>query len=79
MPCGAAGKMLKGGFMIQLTTLDGQTFLINEDYMESVIQNPDTVILMRSGRSLIVKESIDEIIRAIEAYNNKIHRNLASR
>lgn len=65
--------------MIQLTTLDGQTFLINEDYMESVIQNPDTVILMRSGRSLIVKESIDEIIRAIEAYNNKIHRNLASR
>lgn len=65
--------------MIQLTTLDGQTFLINEDYMESVIKNPDTVILMRSGRSLIVKESIDEIIRAIEAYNNKIHRNLASR
>lgn len=60
--------------MIRLTRLDGHDFLLNSDYIESVFESPDTIITTRSGNNIIVRESMQEILRMIETYNRKIRQ-----
>ncbi|MCH5200144.1 MAG: flagellar FlbD family protein, partial [Oscillospiraceae bacterium] len=48
--------------MIQLTKLGGKEILLNEDMIESVSQNPDTIVMLANGHSYIVQETMDEIM-----------------
>ena len=47
--------------MIEVTKMDGRKMLINENQIETVESNPDTVVVMASGRKLIVKDKMAEI------------------
>ena len=47
--------------MIFLTKLDGTTFMLNEDLIETVNSTPDTVIVLENGHSYIVRESMNEL------------------
>ena len=51
--------------LIELTKMDTRKILINPDMIETVEGNPDTVIVLYSGRKLIVKESLKEIFEAV--------------
>ena len=51
--------------IIELTKMDMRKILINTTMIETVEAAPDTVIILQSGRKLIVKESIDEILKII--------------
>ncbi len=51
--------------ILELTKMDTRKILINPDMIETVEANPDTVLVLYSGRKLIVKESLEEIYRAI--------------
>lgn len=51
--------MKKG--VIELTKLDTKKILINPAAIESVEANPDTVIVLTTGRKLLVKEKLEEI------------------
>lgn len=55
--------------MIFLTKLDGKTFMLNEDLIETVNATPDTVIILENGHSYIVRESMNEL-------QNKIHESI---
>ncbi len=50
---------------MMLTKLDTRKILINADLIETVEATPDTVIIMMSGRKLIVKEKPEEIFQII--------------
>ena len=43
--------------MIELTKLDETKILVNEDYILTVEETPDTVVTFENGKKLIVKES----------------------
>ena len=60
--------------MIYLTKLGGKQFLLNEDQIESVSQNPDTIIVLSNGHSYIVQESMDEIMDEIIKFNRNSRR-----
>ncbi|MCR5102628.1 MAG: flagellar FlbD family protein [Butyrivibrio sp.] len=47
--------------MIEVTKMDSQKVLINENMIEIVEETPDTIITMFTGRKVIVKESRQEI------------------
>ena len=47
--------------MIELTKLNDEKILVNEDFIEIVESTPDTVISFSTGRKIIVKESRQEI------------------
>lgn len=47
--------------VIELTKMDSKKILINPDMIETVEANPDTVLILYSGRKLLIKESIQEI------------------
>ncbi len=58
-----AGFLFKGdkNVLIEVTKLNDSRILINPDAIEYVEETPDTVVLFRSGRKIIIKESRQEI------------------
>ncbi len=52
--------------LIELTKMDTRKILINPDMIETVEANPDTVVVLYSGRKLIVKETLEEISEAVK-------------
>ena len=60
--------------MIVVTKLNDKELYINSDYIECIEATPDTTITMTTGRKIIVKESIDDIIDKIVDYKRKIYR-----
>ena len=53
--------------MIVLTKLNGSQFVLNSQLIRTVEQTPDTTIRLTTGDSIIVRESMAEVIdRATE-------------
>ncbi len=48
--------------MIEIMRLDGQLILVNENLIETVEANPDTVLVMTNGRKIITRESLVDIM-----------------
>ncbi len=54
--------------MIELTKLQNQKIVVNAELIEFVESTPDTMITTTSGKKLIVKESVDEVIEKVIRY-----------
>jgi flagellar protein FlbD len=50
--------------MMALTRLDGATFYVNPHLVETVEATPDTVIMLVNGHRYVVREAVDQVIRA---------------
>ena len=57
--------------MIEVTRLNGTTVLINSD----LIETPDTVISLTTGKKFIVKESRQEVKNLVKSYKRDIFTN----
>ncbi len=58
--------------MIFLTKLNGEEFALNSDLIETIIEKPDTTIQLTNTRYLIVKESMDEVVRKVVDFRRSI-------
>jgi flagellar protein FlbD len=58
--------------MIKVTRLDGKEYYINPHQIESIETRPDTTLLMLSGKYVIVRETVDEVIERIVEYRRRI-------
>ncbi|MDR2758467.1 MAG: flagellar FlbD family protein [Spirochaetaceae bacterium] len=58
--------------MIKVTRLDGKEYFINPHQIESIEVHPDTTLLMLSGKHVIVREQVSEILESIIAYRRQI-------
>ena len=54
--------------MIALRRINGQEFVLNVDFIESIESTPDTVITLTSGKKILVKNSIEDIVRKTIKY-----------
>lgn len=61
--------------MIDVTKLNGVSLTINEDFIETVEETPDTVITMSTGRKIIIKESRQEVVNLVKSYRKDIFAN----
>ena len=52
--------------IIELTKMDTRKILLNISSIETVEANPDTIIILNSGRKLLVKENPAEIYKMIQ-------------
>lgn len=59
--------------MISITRLNEAELIINCDLIESIESTPDTTITMTTGKKIIAKESIDEIIDKVIGFKKKIN------
>lgn len=58
--------------MIVLTKLNDAVIYVNPHQIEYVESNPDTTLIMLSGKRLIVKESYQELFEKIVEYRRRI-------
>lgn len=49
--------------MIRLTRVNGTILLVNENFIETAEETPDTVLTMQNGHRYFVRETVDEIVR----------------
>jgi len=58
--------------MIQVTKLNEAVFYINSDLIEYIESTPDTTISMTTGRKVIVKESVPEVISRVVGFKKAV-------
>jgi flagellar protein FlbD len=58
--------------MIKVTRLDGMEYYLNPHQIESIDVHPDTTLVLLSGKKLIVKEGVDEVLKRIEEYRRRL-------
>ena len=60
--------------MIELTRLNGKMVLVNPDHMRFIESCPDTLLTFVDGKTLVVKESIEQVnekfIKCQQSYHN---------
>ncbi len=61
--------------MINLTNLNGTSFALNSNLIETIESIPETKITLTTGKYFLVSELREDIIRDIIAYNRKIFQN----
>jgi flagellar protein FlbD len=64
--------LLKKEIMIKVTRLNGTEYFINPHQIESMEIRPDTTLVMLSGKNVVVKEKIEEVINRIVEYRRLI-------
>ena len=60
--------------MIVLTRLNGQPFVVNAEKIRYVESTPDTVVCCESGDRLMVRETLQEVMRKAIDYARAIRR-----
>jgi len=58
--------------MIKVSRLNGLEYYINPHQIESIEIHPDTTLLMLSGKHVVVREKVEEIIDRIVEYRSRI-------
>ncbi len=58
--------------MVEVTRLNGQCMVINGDMIEQIEAKPDTILSLTSGRKLIVRESVGEVVKRMLSYRNAL-------
>lgn len=60
--------------MIKLTRLHNQIVVVNPDHIYEVEARPDTTLRLVNGETIIVRETLDELIDKVVEYRQRIHR-----
>lgn len=58
--------------MIHVTRLNGKKYWVNPHQIESMEQTPDLTLSLLSGKTVVVKESPEQIIERIVEYRRRI-------
>ncbi len=58
--------------MIRVTHLNGKAFVVNAELVKYVEEMPDTVVTMRDGERIVVRESAQEVIALAIDYGRKV-------
>lgn len=57
--------------MIRVTRLNNHEIVVNADLVEFLESTPETIISMTTGRKVVIKESIDQVIERIGEYRRR--------
>jgi flagellar protein FlbD len=58
--------------MITVTRLNGEQVVVNAGLIEFIEPIPETMISLTTGRKLTVRESIEEIVQRVKAYEGDL-------
>ncbi len=58
--------------MITITRLNKRVLVLNADLIKMIESTPDTIITLINGDSVIVRESVDEIVERAIDYQRRV-------
>ena len=59
--------------MIDLTRLNGHRIAVNCDLFKFAESTPDTTITLITGEKLIVRETVDQLVRLVAGWRTRTH------
>lgn len=59
--------------MIQLTRINRLPLVLNSDLIEHLESTPDTVISLTTGQKMVVRETVEEVVRRVIEFRRLIH------
>lgn len=59
--------------MITVTRLNGKTFVLNSELIETMEETPDTVITLTGGNKYVVTEPTDVLIQRVAEFKQRCH------
>jgi len=62
--------------MIALQRLNGDSFVLNGDLIETLEATPDSVLRLTTGKTLIAKNSIEDIVRKVIKYKQLCNQSI---
>ena len=62
--------------MIRLQRLNKEEFVLNAEYIETLEATHDTVITLTNGKKLMVKNSVDDIVKQVIAYKRLCYQTI---
>lgn len=62
--------------MIEVSRINGETCVVNAEAIDVIEAIPDTVLVLASGKKILVLDSPAEIIEKIVAYKQRIYLGL---
>ena len=60
--------------MITVTRLNGKQFVINAELIKVVEENPDTTLRLTTGDTIIVRESMQEVVELAIDYGRSLRK-----
>jgi len=57
--------------VIRVTRLNKSELVVNADLIEFVEQTPDTIITLTTGRKIMVRESLQDVLSRVTEYRAK--------
>lgn len=57
--------------MIKVTRINDTQLVLNSDLIEFVEATPDTIISLTTGKKILVRESVDEIIDRVASFKSR--------
>jgi len=58
--------------LVEVTRLDGKVYYVNPHQIEYIERNPDTTLVMLSGKRLVVREDYATVFKRIVEYRRLI-------
>jgi flagellar protein FlbD len=58
--------------MINVTRLNGSELVVNAELIEFIERTPETVLSMRDGRKVTVKESVEDVLNRIVSFRRSL-------
>ncbi|RMF57608.1 MAG: endoflagellar protein [Calditrichaeota bacterium] len=62
--------------MITVTRINNSPITINAELIEFIEATPDTIITTMTGKKIIVKDSVDEVVEKIVSYRQRCFENI---
>lgn len=59
--------------MIVLTRLNDRVIVLNAEMIKMVESTPDTIITLGNGDTVLVRESVEEVVRRAVDYQRQVH------
>ena len=63
--------------MIRVTKLDGKEIVLNAEWIQTIETTPDTLITLTNGNTILVKNSVEEVVDKVKAYKRETSRFLS--
>ena len=61
--------------MVKLTRLNKTILIVNAELIEFLEATPDTIVTLTTGRKVVVRETVDEVIEKVVAYKRSFMQN----
>ena len=60
--------------MISVTKFNDRDIIVNCDLIELIESTPDTTLTTTTGKKILVRETVEEVLEKVVAYKGRVNR-----